>query len=49
MKCVIPEITGATGIVNKGLKKYMETIPGTHSGYSLKKHVLGTLHIRKAL
>jgi hypothetical protein len=31
MKCfVIPIITGATGIVTKGLKKYLETIPGKH-------------------
>jgi hypothetical protein len=31
MKCfVIPVIIGATGIVTKGLKKYLESIPGKH-------------------
>jgi hypothetical protein len=41
MKCsVIPVIIGATGIVNKGLKKYMETIPGKHSTDSLQKKQL---------
>jgi hypothetical protein len=36
MKCfIIPVITGATGIVTKGLKKYLETIPGKHSIDSL--------------
>jgi hypothetical protein len=25
---VIPVIIGATGVVTKGLKKYLETIPG---------------------
>jgi hypothetical protein len=47
MKCfVIPVITGATGIVTKGLKKYLETIPGKHSIDSLQKTaVLGTSHI----
>jgi hypothetical protein len=51
MKCfVIPVITGATGIVTKGLKN-LETIPGKHSIDSLKKSaVLGTMHIiRKVL
>jgi hypothetical protein len=39
MKCfVIPVIIGATGIVTKGLKKYLETIPGKHSIDSLKKN-----------
>jgi hypothetical protein len=48
---VIPVITGATGIVTKGLKKYLETIPGKHSIDSLQKTaVLGTSHIiRKML
>jgi hypothetical protein len=43
-KClVIPAITGATGTVNKGLKDYMETIPGKHPIDSLQKTaVLGT-------
>jgi hypothetical protein len=34
---VIPVITGATGIVTRGLKKNLETIPGKHSIYSLQK------------
>jgi hypothetical protein len=53
MKCfVIPVIIGATGIVTRGLKKYLETIPGKHSVDSLQKKiaVLGTSHIiRKIL
>jgi hypothetical protein len=37
MKCfVIPVIIGAAGIVTKGLNKYLETIPGTHSIDSLQ-------------
>jgi hypothetical protein len=50
MKCfVIPVIIGATGIVTKGLQKYLETIPGKHFLYK-KKAVLGTSHIiRKVL
>jgi hypothetical protein len=41
MKCfVIPVITGATGIVTRGLKKkHMETIPGKHSTDSLQKQL----------
>jgi hypothetical protein len=35
---VIPIIIGATGIVTKGLKKYLETIPGKHSIDSLQKY-----------
>jgi hypothetical protein len=31
----IPVIIGATGIVTKGLQKFLETIPGTHSIDSL--------------
>jgi hypothetical protein len=48
---VMPVITGATGIVTKGLKKYLETIPGKHSVRSLQKTaVLGISHIiRKVL
>jgi hypothetical protein len=48
---VIPVIMGATGIVTKGIKKYLETISGKHSVDSLKKTaVLGTSHIiRKVL
>jgi hypothetical protein len=39
MKCfVIPVITGATGIVTKGLKKYLQTIPGKRSVHSIKKN-----------
>jgi hypothetical protein len=53
MKCfVIPVIIRATVIVTKGLKKYLETIPGKHSIDSLQKKtaVLGTSHIiRKVL
>jgi hypothetical protein len=52
MKClIIPVIIGATGIVTKGLNKYLETIPGKHSIDSLQKTaVLGTSHIiRKVL
>jgi hypothetical protein len=52
MKCfVIPAISGARGIVTRGLKKYLETTPGKHSIDSLRKTaVLGTPHIiRKVL
>jgi hypothetical protein len=52
MKCfVIPVIIGATALVSKRLKKYLETIPGQHSIDSLQKPaVLGTSHIiRKVL
>jgi hypothetical protein len=52
IKCfIIPVITEATGIVTKGLKKYLETIPGNHLTDSLQKTaVLGTSHIiRKVL
>jgi hypothetical protein len=47
----IPVIIGATGIVTRGLKQYLETIPGKHSIDSLQKTaVLGTSHIiRKVL
>jgi hypothetical protein len=39
MKCfVIPVITGATGIVTKELKTYLETIPGKHSTDALRKN-----------
>jgi len=38
MKCmIIPEITGATGIVTKDLRKYLKAITGKHSVDSLKK------------
>jgi CRISPR/Cas system type I-B associated protein Csh2 (Cas7 group RAMP superfamily) len=52
MKCfVVPVIIGATGILTKGLKKYLDTMPGKHSIDSLQKTaVLGTPHIiRKVL
>jgi hypothetical protein len=44
---VIPVIIGVTGIVTRGLKKYLETIPGKHSIDSLQKKTaaLGTSHI----
>jgi hypothetical protein len=32
-------IIGATGIVTRGLKKYLETIPGKHSIDSLQKQL----------
>jgi hypothetical protein len=39
MKCfVIPVTIGATEIVTKELKKYLETIPGKHSVDSLQKN-----------
>jgi hypothetical protein len=41
MKCfVIPVIIGATGIVTKGLKIYLETIPGKNSIDPLEKNKL---------
>jgi hypothetical protein len=41
MKCfVMPGIIGATGIVTRGLKKYLETMPGRHSIDSLQKKQL---------
>jgi hypothetical protein len=52
MKCmIIPVITGATGMVTKGLKTNLEVIPVKHSTDSLhKRAVLGTSHIiRKVL
>jgi len=52
MKCTItPVVSGATGILKKGLKKNLEAIPGKHSIDSLQKTaVLGTSHIiRKVL
>jgi hypothetical protein len=39
MKCfIILVINGATGIVTRGLKKYLETIPGKYSIDSLQKN-----------
>jgi len=52
MKCVIiPPTSGANGMITKGLKKNLETIPGKHSiGSPQKTAILGTSHIiRKVL
>ena len=50
-RTIIPVITGATGIVTRGLRKNLEAVPGKHSIDSLQKTaVLGTSHIiRKVL
>ena len=47
MKCqIIPEITGATGIVTKGLRKNLEAITGKHAADSLQKTaILRASHI----
>ena len=47
VKCtIIPVIIGATGIVTRSLRKYLETVPGKHSIDSLKKTaILGKNHI----
>ena len=37
---VIPVIIGATGIVEKSIKKYVGRIPGCHNIYSLQKSVI---------
>jgi hypothetical protein len=52
MKCMfISVVTGATGIVTRGLRKNLEAVPGKHSVDSMQKTaVLGTSHIiRKVL
>ena len=48
---VIPVIIGASGIVDKNIKKYVGGIPGHHNIYNLQRSaVLGTAHIlRKVL
>ena len=48
---VIPVIIGATGIVDKNIRKYVGRIPGCHNIYSLQRSaILGTAHIlRKVL
>ena len=48
---VIPVFIGATGIVDKNIKKYDGRIPGCHNIYSLQRTaILGTAHIlRKVL
>ena len=47
MKLIIIQLAaGATGILTKVLKKYLEAIPGKHSIDSLQKTaILDTLHI----
>jgi hypothetical protein len=47
MKCmIVPVITGATGIVTKGLKNFLKAIPGKHSTDTLQKTaILGTSHV----
>jgi hypothetical protein len=44
LKCkIIPAITGATGIVTRGLRKYLEAAPRKHAIDSLQKGaILGT-------
>ena len=43
---VIPVSIGATGIVDKNIKKYVGRIPGCHNIYSLQRSaILGTAHI----
>jgi len=52
LKCmIIPVIIGATGIVTRSLRKYLEAVPGKYSIDSLQKTaILGTSHIiRKVL
>jgi hypothetical protein len=52
MKCFLtPVVIGATGTVTRGLRKYLEEIPGKYSIDSLQKTaILGTSHIlRKVL
>jgi hypothetical protein len=51
LKCkIISAITGATGILTKGLRKHLEAIPEKHSINSLQKTaVLGTSHIMRKL
>ena len=48
---VIPVIIGATGILDKNIKKYVGRTPGCHNIYSLQRSaILGTAHIlRKVL
>ena len=48
---VIPVIIGATGIVDKNIKKYVGRIPDCHNIYSQQRSaILGTVHIlRKVL
>ena len=42
----LPVIIGATGIVDKNIKKYVGRIPGCQNIYSLQRSaILGTAHI----
>ena len=42
---VIPVLIGATGIVDKNIKKYIGRIPGCHNIYSLQRSaILGTAY-----
>jgi len=46
IKCfIIPVISGTTGIVTKGLKKYLEIIPGNHSIDPLQNQLYWEHHI----
>ena len=47
----IPIIIGATGVVERNIKKYLQRIQGGHNIYSLQRSaILGTAHIlRKVL
>ena len=42
---MIPVITGATGIVEKNLKKYLKKIPGSYNVNLKRSAILGTAHI----
>ena len=48
---VIPIIIDASGIVEKGIKSYLQRIPGKHNLYNLQRSaILGTAHsLRKVL
>ena len=48
---VVPIIIGATVVVEKNLKKYLNRIPGCHNVYNLQRSsILGTAYIlRKVL
>ena len=47
---VIQVIIGATGIVDKNIKKYVGRIPGCHNIYNLQRSsILGTAHILRKI
>ena len=47
---VIPVIIGATGIVDKNIKKYVGRIPGFYNIYSLQRSAIpGTAHIPRSV